>query len=160
MRKIFILVGLGGLAYGLYNYYIKQLEVLNNYQFKVVGGNIVKASLTKIDIQLNVEVINNSSISIVLSDYFFYVFLNGVKVAVVKNASVNQTLEKNGGKSYFPMQISIATTQLLQGDSLLGLIESVKNSTYRLQGHVGVKMGILKIPNIPIDYSGKLKEYM
>lgn len=160
MRKVFILVGLGGLAYGVYNYYMQQLEILNNWDYRILGGKIVNINPLKVTLQIDVEVTNDSNISVTITDYYFDIFLNGVKVGVVKNASLNQRLEANGGKSFLPMLIEIQTTQFLKGNVVLGLIESVKNSTLTQKGYFGLKKGLLKYRNIPFEYTYKLKDFM
>jgi LEA14-like dessication related protein len=160
MKKVFLLLGLGGVAYGVYTYYIQQFEVLANYDYRIVGGRLVNAGLKEVTIQVDVEVTNDSSISVVITDYYFDIFLNGVKVAVVKNASVNQRLEANGGKSFLPMLITISTLQFLKGDVVMGLVDSVKNSTITQKGYFGIKKGIIKYRNIPFDYTYRLKDFM
>lgn len=160
MRKVFILMGLGGLAYGVYTYYTQQFEILNNYDYKIIGAKILGVSPSRVEVQVNVEVTNDSSISVVITDYYFDIFLNGVKVAVVKNGSLNQRLEANGGKSYLPINISISTFDLVKGDVVMGLIESVKNSTIQQKGYFGLKKGIFKFNNIPFDYTYRLKDFM
>lgn len=160
MRKVFILVGLGGLAYGVYNYYMQQLEILENWDYRILGGRIVRLNPLKVEFQVDVEVTNDSSISVTITDYYFDIFLNGVKVGVVKNASLNQRLEANGGKSFLPMLIEVQTAQFLKGDVVLGLIESVKNSTLTQKGYFGLKKGFIKYRNIPFEYTYKLKDFM
>ena len=160
MRKVFILVGLGGLAYGIYNYYMKQLEILQNWDYRIVGGKIINLSPLKVSFQVDVEVTNDSSISITITDYYFDIFLNGVKVGVVKNASVNQRLEANGGKSFLPMIIELQTASFLQGNVLLGLLESVKESTLTQKGYFGLKKGFVKYKNIKLELTYKLKDFM
>jgi LEA14-like dessication related protein len=160
MRKVFILVGLGGLAYGIYNYYMKQLEILQNWDYRVLGGRIININLLKVTIQVDVEVTNDSAITITITDYYFDVFLNGVKVGVVKNASLNQRLEANGGKSFLPMIIELQTAEFLKSNVLLGLLESVKESTLTQKGYFGLKKGFVKYRNIPMEVSYKLKEFM
>ena len=160
MRKVFILVGLGGLAYGIYNYYMKQLEILQNWDYRILGGRIININPLKVTIQVDVEVTNDSAITITITDYYFDVFLNGVKVGVVKNASLNQRLEANGGKSFLPMIIELQTAEFLKSNVLLGLLESVKESTLTQKGYFGLKKGFVKYRNIPMEVSYKLKEFM
>ena len=160
MRKVFILVGLGGLAYGIYNYYMKQLEILQNFDYRILGGRIININPLKVTIQVDVEVTNDSAITITITDYYFDIFLNGVKVGVVKNASLNQRLEANGGKSFLPMIIELQTAEFLKSNVLLGLLESVKESTLTQKGYFGLKKGFVKYRNIPMEVSYKLKEFM
>lgn len=160
MRKIFVAVGLLGIGYGVYQYFITQAKILEKWQYRILGGRLISASPTRIEIQVDLEVTNDSSIGLTITDYFFDVFLNGEKVGEVRNASVNQILNANGGKSFFPLNIVINTAQFIRGDVLLGLIDSIKESKLNLKGHFGIKKGLLKFRNIPIDETFKLKEFM
>lgn len=160
MKKVFILVGLGGIAYGVYSYYMQQLEILQNWDYRILGGKIKNINPLKVEFQVDIEVTNDSSISVILTDYYFDIFLNGVKVGVVKNASLNQRIEANGGKSFLPMLIEVQTTQFLKGNVVLGLIESVKNSTLTQKGYFGIKKGLIKYRNIPFEYTYRLKDFM
>jgi len=160
MKKIFIALGLGGLAYGVYSYYMQQYQILENWKYRITGAFIKKLTPLNVEIQVDYEITNDSAISIVVTDYYFDLYLNGEKVGFIKNASINQRLEPNGGKSFFPMIFSIKTTAFLKGNVLLGLLDSVKESTLKQKGYFGVKKGILKFRNIPFEYTYKLKDFM
>jgi LEA14-like dessication related protein len=160
LNKAFVLVGIGGLAYGIYHYYMMQYKILENWGYRVIGGKLINADLQNIEIQVDVEVTNDSSVTLTITDYYFNIYLEGVRVGYVSNASVNQILNKDGGKSYFPVMIKLDTKQFLRGEIITGLAESVKNAKLRMVGYFGVKKGILKFKNIPFDYTYKLKEFM
>ena len=160
MRKIFVAVGLLGVGFGVYQYYITQLKILEKWNYRITGGRLISANPTRVEIQVDIEVTNNSTIGLTITDYFFDVFLNGEKVAEVKNASINQILNANGGKSFFPLNIVINTAQFLRGNVLLGLIDSIKESKLNLSGHFGIKKGFLRFKNIPINETFKLEEFM
>ena len=86
MKKVFITIGALGLGYGLYQYYLTQGAILYNYKYKVVGVLVKKATLKEVELQIDVEVINDSAISATLTSYYFDIYLNDEKVAVVQNA--------------------------------------------------------------------------
>ena len=99
MRKVFIAIGAVGLGYGIYQYYLTQGAILYDYKYRIIGVSIKKVTLKEVELQIDVEVINESAITATLSSYYFDILLNGKKVAVVQNASLNQFLQKNGGTS-------------------------------------------------------------
>ena len=138
--------------------YIESAGVIR-WEPQVLSGER-RANLQTIFDLYGLEVTNDSNISLTITDYYFDLYLNGVKVGSVANASVNQYLNKNGGKSFVPMRIKIATTEFLKGDVVLGLIDSVKESTLQQKGYFGVKKGLFKFKNIPVDFTYKLKEFM
>jgi LEA14-like dessication related protein len=160
IKKTLIVLGIGGIAYGLYAFYLKQLEILYLYKYKLISLNILKANLQTIEIVLNVEVVNDSTISVTITDYYFDIFLNDKKVAVIQNATANQKLVANGGKSVFPLKVSIQTKDFISGNVLFGLLESVKNSSIKQVGYFGIKKGLIRMKNIPIEYTYKVKDFM
>ena len=160
MKKVFVAIGALGLGYGLYQYYTTQASILYRYKYEVVGVTIKKVSLKEVELQIDVEVINNSSISATLTNYYFDIILNGERVAVIKNASVDQFLEKNGGVSYLPMKVVIDPAKFVKGNVLTGLLESVKNSTIEQTGYFGFKKGLLRFNKIPFNYTYKVKDFL
>ena len=160
MKKVFIAIGAIGLGYGIYQYYMTQGAILYNYKYKIMGVTITKINLKEVELQIDVEVINDSAISATLSSYYFDIYLNGVKVAVVQNATLDQYLEKNGGSSFFPMKVTIEPAKFLQGNVVGGLIESVKNSTIEQRGYFGFNKGLLRFNKIPFNYTYKVKDFI
>ena len=160
MKKVFIAIGAIGLGYGIYQYYMTQGAILYNYKYKIMGVTITKINLKEVELQIDVEVINDSAISATLSSNYFDIYLNGQKVAVIQNATLDQYLEKNGGSSFFPMKVTIEPAQFLQGNVVGGLIESVKNSTIEQRGYFGFKKGLLRFNKIPFNYTYKVKDFL
>ena len=160
MKKVFIAIGAIGLGYGIYQYYMTQGAILYNYKYRIIGVTIKKASLKEVELQIDVEVINDSAISATLSSYYFDIYLNGEQVAVVQNATLDQFLQKNGGTSYFPMKVTIDPAKFLTGNVVGGLLESVKNSTIEQRGYFGFKKGLLRFNKIPFNYTYKVKDFL
>ena len=160
MKKVFIAIGAIGLGYGIYQYYMTQGAILYNYKYRIIGVTIKKASLKEVELQIDVEVINDSEISATLSSYYFDIYLNGQQVAVVQNATLDQFLQKNGGTSYFPMKVTIDPAKFLTGNVVGGLLESVKNSTIEQRGYFGFKKGLLRFNKIPFNYTYKVKDFL
>jgi LEA14-like dessication related protein len=160
MKKVFIAIGAIGLGYGIYQYYMTQGAILYNYKYQIAGVTITKVNLKEVELKIDVEVINDSAISATLTSYNFDIYLNGQKVAVIENATLDQYLEKNGGSSFFPMKVTIQPAQFLQGNVVGGLIESVKNSTIEQRGYFGFKKGLLRFNKIPFNYTYKVKDFL
>lgn len=160
MRKVFIGVGLLGLGYGIYQYYMTQASILENLDYKILRVKVIGANLQRVEIQLDLEITNDSNISVTITDYYFDVMLNGQKVGEIRNASINQILNNNGGKSFFPLNIVINTSSFLKSNLVLGLVESIKDSTITYKGYFGIKKGFIKFKNIPLNETLKLREFM
>jgi len=160
MKKVFIAIGALGLGYGVYQYYLTQASILYNYKYNVTGLVVKKATLNEIVLEVELEVINDSAISATLTNYYFDIFLNGEKVAEVKNATLNQFLRANGGKSYFPITIIIDPRRFATGNVIGGLLETFKNSTIEQRGYFGFKKGLLRFNKIPYTYTYKVKDFL
>ena len=160
MKKVFIAIGAIGLGYGIYQYYLTQGAILYNYKYKILGVIVKKVTPQEVELQIDVEVTNDSAISATLTNYYFDIFLNGEKVAVIQNASLNQFLRANGGKSFFPMKVTIDPQKFLTGNVAGGLLQSVKNSTIEQRGYFGFKKGLLRFNRIPYSYTYKVKDFI
>ena len=160
MKKVFIAIGAVGLGYGIYQYYLTQGAILYNYKYNVVGVVIKKATLKEVELEVELEVINDSAISATLTNYYFDILLNGEKVAVVQNATLNQFLRPNGGRSYFPIKVTIDPRRFASGNVIAGLLDSVKNSTIEQRGFFGFRKGLLRFNKIPFTYTYKVKDFL
>ena len=160
MRKLFILLGLGGVAYGFYTFYLKQLEILALFKYKLKGVKILNINLRNVELELLVEIINDSDISIDVSGYDLKVSLNDIFVGTIKNATKNQSLKGLGGISNFPLKLNISTKAFIGTGLINGLQENFKNSTLKIKGTFGLKKGFIKLKDLPIDESYKMKDFM
>jgi LEA14-like dessication related protein len=160
MKKVYIALGLGALAFGFYSYYTKQFDILYNFKYKLKGIKILSSTFSKINLQLTYEVVNDSAISVTITQYDFDVKINGDKVANVKNATLNQFLQKDGGKSIFTIDVGISTANFLMSNVSLGLIEDFKNSTITLDGSFGIKKGLFSWNKLPYKFTYKVKDFL
>jgi hypothetical protein len=160
MKKLYLAIGLGAVAFGVYSYYIKQYELLYNFKYNLKNVKILSSTFKQINVQLTFEVINDSSISVTITDYDFDIKINGETVAKVKNATINQYLAKDGGKSFFVMNASLSTADLISANVSLGLIEDFKNSLLTMDGTFGIKKGIIRWGKIPYKATYKVKDFL
>ena len=160
MRRLFLLLGVGGVAYGLYAFYLKQLEILENLTYKLKGIKFSGISLSSTDVILTLEVVNNSDISITISKYYFDVYVNNIFVGVIQNANVNQDLKGLGGISTFNVKVRVKNSALIGSNLISGLRENFKNATIRLKGVYGLKKGFIKIKDLEVNETFKVKDFM
>ena len=140
--------------------YVSSYEILNTFKYTLKNVKILSSTFKQINIQLTYEVINDSSISVTITDYKFDIKVNGESVAVVKNATLNQFLAKDGGKSFFTINASISTASLISSNVSLGLIEDFKNSLITMDGYFGIKKGIIRWNKIPFKTTYKVKDFL
>ncbi len=158
-RKSFFLLGVGSLVAGAYFYYKRQLEVLENIKYKVVGIKI--QSLTPLTLNISAEVINDSEISFTITGYNIDIIVNGEKVANVVNSNLNQKLKGFGDKSI----IDFTTTFRAKKEGgikgvLSGVLDSIADTDLQMKGNISVKRGIFEYSNYPVDYTYKLADFL
>ena len=160
MRKIFLLLGVGGVAYGLYTFYLKQLEILENLTYRLKGISLGSISLDSTEVNLKLEVVNNSDISITITNYYFDIFVNNIFVGVVKSSNLNQQLKGLGGISTFDVTIKVKNSALIGTNLISGLRENFQNATIRMKGIYGLKKGIIKFKDLQVNETFKVKDFM
>jgi len=160
MRKIFLLLGVGGVAYGLYSFYLKQIEILQNLSYSLKGIKLSDFSLSSTDVVLTLEVVNNSDISITISKYYFDVFVNNIFVGVIQSKNVNEQLKGLGGISTFNVKVRVKNSALIGGNLISGIRQNFKNATIRLKGVYGLKKGIINFKDLQVDETFKVKDFM
>ena len=149
-------LGVGTVLGSFYAYYLWNMKLLENFEYKIVGFKILNSNINKIRFQINLNIINESSIAVTVNNYDFDVYLNNVKVGNVSNASTNQVLKGGGQVSSFSILGDIQTFSLI-GTGLLSAL-SCKNSTLRLKGFYGIRKGFIKLKDLPMDETFDLAE--
>ena len=161
MKRLFALLVIGGLAYGIYNFYVRQLELLSYLSYRVVGVKILKSSLEFTNIMVNLEVTNNSEINVTITDYYFEVFINNIRIATLQNTTLNQRLNGFGNSSVFPLILQITNAQILNKSNLLtGIAETLGNTKFDIVGYYGIKKGIINISKLDVNETFILKEFL
>tara|TARA_R110001592_G_scaffold90231_13_gene265472 strand:+ start:376 stop:861 length:486 start_codon:yes stop_codon:yes gene_type:complete len=161
MKKLFLFLGLGGVAYGIYNYYEKQVQLLNYLSYKIVGIKLLKSNLQNINLEVLLEITNNSEINLTITDYYFKVYVNDKEVGTIVNKTLNQKFDGFGANSNFPLKVQINNSVFFGETGILkGLMSTLQESELKLIGSYGVKKGLLKFSDIEIKESIKLKEYL
>tara|TARA_R110000822_G_scaffold214257_3_gene349340 strand:- start:229 stop:711 length:483 start_codon:yes stop_codon:yes gene_type:complete len=160
MKKLYIAIGLGALAFGFYSYYTNQFDILYNFKYKLKKIKILSSTFSKINLQLTYEVVNESAISVTITQYNFDILINGDKVGNVKNSTLNQFLQKDGGRSIFTIDVGISTANFLMSNVSLGLIEDFKNSTITLDGNFGIKKGLFSWNKLPYKFTYLVKDFL
>ena len=149
-------VGLSALFSGMYSYLAWNLALLENFDYTLSGVKIINSSVTDVTFEVDINVINQSHISVTITNYDFDVYLNGAKVGNISNASTNQRLKGGGRVSKFSLRGNISTFSLF--GSGLASIFNWKNSFLRLDGYYGIEKGFIKLKNIYMNESFKVGE--
>ena len=75
MRTLLAFLGLGGIAYGLYNYFNKQLQLALDWDFKIKGFKLLNLDKNGASVDLLVSVLNKSSFVLILFELLFKILI-------------------------------------------------------------------------------------
>lgn len=155
MKKALIGIGLLGVGFGIYSYIKTQLDIFKNTTIKVLRVNSDGIKLKKINLEVIVEVVNDSTISFDITDYYFDVFLDNLQVASVTNKNVNQLIKGSGQSTFIPIKVSLNTA-----DVIIGALSGLRDTKLNINGYFGVKKGIVKFRNINVVETIELNDFL
>ena len=158
MKKILFALGLGGVVYGAYKYYMVQSDIL--YYSKISLANIQvlekKADLFKLKITLNIT--NNSEYDFTLKQYDLVIFMNEKKITAIKNSNLNEKLAGDGQTSSISFNVSFNPAQFGLWDILGQLLKTLGKTLVSVKGDIKIQKGILAI-DVPLDLTYKLNDF-
>lgn len=155
MKRLFIGIGLAGIGFGAYTYVKTQLEIFKNTKFKIIKVKNIGSRLKQINLELTIEVTNDSSISFKITDYYFDILMDNLVIGSAKNRTINQEIKGNGAKSYIPIQVSLNTA-----DIIVGALSGLEDKELNINGYFGIKKGIIKYRNIKVEETIKLNDFL
>tara|TARA_R110000787_G_scaffold380_1_gene1419 strand:+ start:1449 stop:1940 length:492 start_codon:yes stop_codon:yes gene_type:complete len=163
MRKLLFLFGIGSLGIGAYFYYKRQLKLLEEIEYKVSGIDILEVAPLKLLIDTTLT--NKSEFTFTIKGYSFDIYINGKKVADVKNAQLNQKIKGFGGKSNIKFVTEVNSKEIGIGQGGLkglvsGILDNIGQTDLRFKGKISVKRGLIEFSNYPVDFSFKLQDFL
>ena len=81
-------------------------------------------------------------------------------VGTIKNATANQELRGLGGVSNFPLKINIDNSAFIGQGLINSLQDNLENSDLRIKGTFGLKKSFIRLKDLEIDETYKLREFM
>lgn len=133
-------------------YVKKQGLLLYNSCYAMSGAIINKLDIfNKVDITLLIKLKNDSDISFSVKKQYYEVFFNDFKVSVVKSDKVIEVPAKS--TITIPVSVIFNPKDFLKA-GVKNLTEIVTDSSkikIKTKGKLSVKLGLLTIPNIPIE---------
>ena len=162
MRRLLFLVGLGTLGLGVYKFYLRQISILEEFDWSIANIKI-GSILPNIKVFMTFNITNNSELTATIEGYDVDVLVNGNKISTIKNMDISKKLKGFGGKTGFNLVVDIKYSDLGIGTGgfnklLSGVLNDTKNSTLRLKGYVDIKRSFISLPKYPVDVVFKLSE--
>jgi LEA14-like dessication related protein len=155
VKALLIASGVGIIGYAIYRYYKKQVDLLANYTYKVVGIKIVTITTDNIVLDVNTRITNNSNVSATVTEIYLDAYLNGEAVANINE--VKDILVKANGSSDFSFRLAISPKMVLGNIvNIVTLSASTKDLFLNLKGYVKIKSGFLSV-SLPFEYQNNIK---
>jgi len=86
MKKLLFIIGLGGIGYGLYYYFRKQLDLALDFDFSIKDIEVLALDNDGVNLGLLISVTNKSSFAIEVIDYDIDMIYEGTNVAKAKSS--------------------------------------------------------------------------
>jgi LEA14-like dessication related protein len=158
-----IKLGVGVLIIGVLgftiNYLMKQIRLLVNTEFEMVGTSVNKVSLQQISITLWWKVVNKSDISATISDQVYDIYLNGKFVKKVGYAVPVEIKAK--ADTRIPTYIVFEPKELLNiGFENMGKFltpEGRKELNLQVRGTFTVKTSVFEVKKFPFEFEDDIE---
>lgn len=156
-----ITVALGSLAVAGLWWGYRQINLLYQYAFKIKRVSVGDANSNKLDVALDIEFTNKSSIGFDINGYSLDVYINDIFVSKIKSATT-QTV-KGDGTAMLSIPISLSLRTILNAENLLRIaaaLANLKTAVLKIKGVVSIKSGIVNATDAPIEYSETIANLM
>ena len=155
LRNFLIVGGVGVIGYAIYRYYKTQLEILQNFQYKVIGLRLVTIAKDNITLDINTRITNESNVEANVKEVYLDAYINGVKAGNINE--VKDINVKANGYSDFSFRFNF-NPQIILGNiiNIVTLSVGAKDIMFGLDGYVKVEGKLIKA-TIPFKYSNNLK---
>ena len=160
MRKALIFIGVGGLAFGIYKFYMAQLEILKQLSIKIGDVQVLGGGYSEVNLLIKTIITNNSEINFTLTGYDLDLYVNGKKVSKITNSGLNEKLEGFGSESAINFNATFSPQQFFETDILGSVINLFDKTDIKIVGKASVKKGVLGFANYPIDVEFQLADVL
>jgi LEA14-like dessication related protein len=160
--KIGVGIFMIGLTAFTINYLLKQVRLLANIKFDVVGTTVSKLSFTRIEIILWWKVTNVSDISFTIKEQTYDVFLNGKFVKKVGSAEPIEVLAN--GVTRIPTYVVFSPEEAIQVgiDNLGDFMTEAGRKKLKLKvtGFFTVQTKLFALRRVPFEYEDTIHNIM
>lgn len=85
MKKLLLFGGIGLAGFGFYRYFKYQINLALNYDYKIKNFKILNYDSEKINVSVELEIVNNSAFEILINEYDLKLFFKGKNIANTKS---------------------------------------------------------------------------
>ena len=143
-----IVGGLGVFAYGIYNYFIKQANLLKQFDWKILTFSIDTLSLELVKGTITFRFTSISDIEFTIESFYLDFYVNGQKAGYITD--ITQFVIPARGYSDIPFEFTI-DPQLIITDitDIIAYATKSKDAIITLDGYVQLSSGFVKA-TVPI----------
>jgi len=155
LRALLVVSGIGVIGYAIYRYYLKQVDFLKNFEYKVTGLRIASITADNISLDITTRIVNNSNVEATVKEIYLDCYLNKVKVGNV--TELKDIFVTANGYSDFSFKFSF-NPKIVLGNiiNIVTLSVGTKDIMFDMDGYVRIESGFVKT-TIPFEYSNNLK---
>lgn len=160
LRNGLIFGGLAIAAISLYAYFKRQYNLLYNSCYAITGGVIHSLGLDKVKISLFFKIVNESDLTIEISNMDFNIYVNNMFVTkIVKNPP--QTLLSKSD-AVIKLDVEFNPADLLRAglSSIEPILYDKEKLVITTKGTFSAKTGIVTLKKFPFSYDITLKELL
>ena len=158
LKTILLVSGVGIVGYLIYSYYRKQLGLLENYDYKIIGFKIKKVSKNNLVFDIKTRFFNKSKIEATIEKIFVKIIVEGSDVGyVTENKSF---VIPSQGSSDIDLQITINPQDIAKNilNILFGGVKR-KDINFTMDGYANIRSGFVST-TLPIKYSDVVSSYL
>lgn len=159
-RNGLILGGLAVATVGLVYYFKRQYDLIYNACYAITGGVVHSLGLDNVKITLFFKVVNESDLTIELSDMVFGIYVNKMFVTKINKPDIQVLYSKSD--TVMKLDFEFNPKDLLRAGltNIEPIIYDKEKLVIEIKGSFSGKTGIVKLRNFPFDESITLKELL
>lgn len=158
IKTVAIVGGIGAVIFALYRYYKKQIKLIEDYDYKIIGVKIKKITVNEVVFDIKYRFFNKSNIEVEINKIFLKVIVEGSEIGYITENEKFVITAK--GSSDVNLQIS-ASPQLVFKNILgigLGGVRR-KDLKFTMEGYANMRSGFIKT-TLPITYTNVISSYL
>jgi len=156
LKTILLVSGVGVVGYFIYNYYRKQLGLLENYDYKIIGFKIKNVAKNNLVFDVKTRFFNKSKIEATIEKIFIKIIVEGNDVGFLTENK--PFLIPSQGSSDIDLQIAINPQDIAK--NILGILfggVQRKDVKFTMDGYANIRSGFLIFNNYPKKIKKKRK---
>jgi LEA14-like dessication related protein len=158
IKPILVISGLGVIAYAIYTYYQKQVNIVKDIQYDIKSVQIADYSFQKVSLDITSRIYNASNVSATITAIYLDVFLDGVNVGNINEVKNIVILPANSSDVVVRFAFN---PQTVLGNIIKFITEgaAAQDVKINLQGYVSAQMNFIQT-TVPFTYDTSFKTIM